>query len=79
MTNFKKISVAIMTFLIAACTQQQQDQLCPPSVNRKFGLDVQSIYVIKHEDPAIQGNSDEPYIMNIGFRSTLGRHCSTVV
>ena len=44
----------------------------PPSEIVNLGLVLQNIYIIIHEDPAIQGNSDEPYIMNIGFRSTLG-------
>jgi hypothetical protein len=78
MKKIKNLILAIMVLLVASCTPQQQDVICPPSPLRLVGADVQNIKVIKHEDSGIHGNSDEPYIMNVGFRVTLGKTCSTV-
>lgn len=77
-----KICKLIMPILFAmsmACTPQQQNTICPPSASRLVGADVKNVYIINHQDPTSRGNTDEPYIMNIGFRVTFGRTCSAVV
>lgn len=79
MTKISKTLIAVMTILIASCTPQQQDVICPPSPLRLVGADVQNIKVLQHEDNrVIDGYTDEPYIMNVGFRVTLGKTCTTV-
>ena len=77
-TKFNKLIMLVIFVVSIACTPQQQDLICPPSPLRLVGADVQNIKVIKHEDSGLHGTSDEPYIMNVGFRVTFGKTCSTV-
>lgn len=78
MKNSLTIACLLILLIVVSCTPDQQNAICPPSPSRLVGADVLNVKIINHQDPFSRGNTDEPYIMNIGSRATFGRTCSAV-